>query len=234
MVRQRPIIAQRALIATSFLALLFILLLPQPARATHARWMLVKPPVGTTDAHINQGWHSPGDGIDWDDEDGSGTCCTGLDVYMNSWMYRDSGTSQATLYVQYLQSNTADCVRFRARLKEYTDQTRVIGYLHYRHTYDIGAASHGCAANSAGQLCRKKIGKMQPNNGQENWEDCTSSGAHTHAEHAATSWGTWTRNVGSPPGAIPTGAANWTYHNISTSSAVTERRLDWCNPDSLC
>jgi hypothetical protein len=229
---------KRRMLTVSLVVLIHAILLSQPAHASHLRWMLVKPPVGSTDAHMNQGWHSPGDGVDWDDQDGTppnGTCCgTGRDVYINSWLYRDSATSQTILYAQYLQSNTADCVRFRVRLKEYTDQTRIIGYLHHRHTNDIGASSHGCAGYSGGQLCRKKVALMQPNGGQEEWEDCVSTGAHTHAEHASTSWGTWTRFVGPPPGAIPTGAAEWTYHNISSSSAVNERRLDWCNPGGIC
>lgn len=58
-------------------ALFVIGFLPEPALATHTRWALMKPPVGSADgdAHMNQGYHSPENGIDWDDEDGSGTCC---------------------------------------------------------------------------------------------------------------------------------------------------------------
>jgi hypothetical protein len=211
-------------------------LMPQNAHAAHVRWLLVHPPVGSLDgdAHMNQGWHSPSNGIDWDDEDGSGTCCgVGRKVYFNVWVYRDSATTQTVLFVQYYQSDIPnECRRFRARLKEYTDQTRIIGYLNYRHAVEDGSGDHSVGANSAGVASRNGIGDMETE--QLSWETCSWTGAHVHAEQTNGPWGTWTRNVGSPPGAIPTGSASYTYPNPGYETSVWERRLDWCNPAGIC
>lgn len=229
---------RRGIALTSLMVLVLVLLPSQPAQATHLRWMLVKPPVGSYDgdSNLNQGWHSPSNGIDWDDE-GDGTCCSvGNNVYFNSWLYRDSATTQYTLWIDIYQSNLPDCTRFRSRLKEYQDQSRIIGYLNYRHAKDdVGASNHGCQGNSAGIACRDHIGTMQETR-PDPWDTCGWSGPHVHAEQTSATYGTWTRNVGNPPSAIPNAGSynGWTYHNPGYETAVTERRLDWCNPDSLC
>lgn len=227
---------RRRAVTIAFATVVLAGLLPEPAHATHLRWMLVKPPVGTSDAHMNQGWHSPSNGIDWDDEDGSGTCCgVGRDIYLNAWLYRDSATTSYIAWVDYYQSNLPNCTRFRARLKEYTDLTRITGYLNYRHAYEGSVSNHGMQGNSAGLQEREIIGIMQLGSDRDpDWDTCGWSNVHVHAEQTSGTWGTWTRNVGSAPGAIPTGTAQWTYHNISQENAVTERRLDWCNPVGIC
>lgn len=191
------------------------------------------------DAHLNQGYHDPENGVDWDDEDGDGTCCgVGRNVYFNAWLYRDSGTTQTILWVGYYQSNVPapnKCTRMRAVLKEYTDQSRILGYLNYRHANWDGSPAHACSGNSAGIACRNEIGQLQSTAERNaSGDTCGWSGTHVHSGHTAATYGVWSKNVGSAPSGIPNGAGVWTYHNPGSAGAVTERRVDWCNPASGC
>lgn len=190
------------------------------------------------DAHMNQGYHDPEVGVDWDDEDGDGTCCgVGRNVYFNAWLYRDAATTQTTLWITYYQSNTSNCTRFRARLYEYTDLSRIIGHMNYRHAYvDNPQPAHGCSANSGGIACRNTVGQIQTTTQRnQSGDTCGWTGPHLHSGHATSVWGDWSSNVGSPPGGIPAnGGGPWTYHNPGYEGAVTERSVQWCNPAGTC
>lgn len=227
-------------ITVLFATMLLASLLPEPAQASHSRWALMKPTVGSYDgdARLNQGYHVPESGVDWDDEDGDGTCCgVGRNIFFNAWVYRDSAAVQSVLWVTYYQSDTTNCTRFRAKLYEDTDRSRVLGYMNYRHAnVDDPQAGNACSGSSDGIACRNTVGLMQSQAERTaSGDSCGWTGVHVHSGHtASTSWGTWTLNVGSAPSGIPNGSGVWTYHNPGYESAVTERRVDWCNPDSIC
>lgn len=229
--RYLPLVAAIALAA---------LLIPQGALAiTDQYFVRLKPPVGsdTGAAWDNCGWHttcaSPyadGTGIDWDDEDGDGTCCsTGRNVYFRAWTYRShpaTGTGK-TARARIFNYAGASCYEIRAEIRNWVDD-KVLATVVYQHASRSAATSStDLIGNVDGVYTKVSAGAIVTN------EKCSAwSGPHTHEKHinGTTSM---VKNVGAPPGAIrgaddcSTKPCKWLYQDPGSESAVTSRYVTW-------
>lgn len=210
----------------SLFAVLTMLLSAPAAHAADSRRIEAKPPTGSSSgaAYLNQGWHYT-TGLDWDDEDGSGTCCsTGRQVYFRVWAYRSSSTFKNIAYAETYQNNTSTCVRARGRIKNYENGT-VIGYLDYNHSNDNSGWYRGdIGASSSGGYTNFVTAYVQTESQRQAWETCGWSGPHVHAYHANGS-SSWTRNTTNYDTSVPGDSGAGLYND--PISAPWERKISW-------
>lgn len=198
------------------------------ADAGHWRILKIQPPVGSSTgaAHMNQGWHDPRMGIDWDDEDGSGTCCnTGRNTYLRLWGYKN-GSGQIAMFDNY-QSNTSNCVRSVVRL-ERAEDAAPIGWIGNRHANVKNATPNfWIYGDDNGEYLNTIVALIQSQ--QENWETCGWTGAHVHHEHYDSSNASEDYKIGSPPSAYPyPSAGSYTYDDPVSAPYI--KQITWYAP----
>lgn len=184
---------------------------PRPASAVPTGIFTIDmyPPVGsdTGAAEVNCGWHSgcsspypDGTGVDWDDEDGSGTCCsTGRLTVWRSWTWITNISFKAYIAnVRIHRITSASCFRTEMYVQKGGDAAHRAGAIRQDHAdYSSTDGYFWLHAASIGFYTGVLAGTivLQEKTG------CPWTAPHVHEGHIDNE-NTWTRHVGLPPGMI--------------------------------
>jgi hypothetical protein len=211
------------------------------------------PPVGsqTGSARLNCGWHgtcrdvnsggpTPGHGLDWDDEDGDGTCCsTGRNTYFRARVIQEGKSSpSAPGWVQFRSWLPSEiCHGVDAEIREFAAGQPLRGVYEYVHSNNPSTTTYLLWGDGNGEYMQPRASSMVTNERTY----CPWDGVHLHASHrdGVSQWEAritvGRQDQNSIPAVYDPSCLNKPYcaaTYTNPSNGPVERSLEWYIPSS--